>query len=87
MIIHCKICGKEVKPEYSVYGPSYRRMHEECIIEDCMKTIDEGKTLSKKQYMRLYTLGYNKTEFIEEYALKKPVDWSKVSVDFITLRK
>ena len=63
----CRICGK---PIYRTFFPGEGSpwMHYECVINDCINTVKEGKPLTHKQLLRLDSRGYSKTEFMEEYA-------------------
>ena len=56
----CLICGKPVEGLMKGMRPT---MHEERVINDCVATVKNGKTLSKKQRCRLYAKGYTLTEF------------------------
>lgn len=51
----CRLCGKP-----TISGPTgwKSHYHDECILDDCAKTIKSGRKLTKTQYNRMYTRGY-----------------------------
>ena len=61
---YCKICGEPIKREF-IHDHEKTQMHEECIINDCRKTLQSGKMLNSCQRMRLYSIGYTVSEFKE----------------------
>ena len=85
----CKICGK---PVINVFKSPYRRasatMHDECVFEDCEKTLREGKTLSHVQHLRLQQRGFTIAEFKEEYMgldAEDKIDWSKIETRMLCI--
>ena len=71
----CMICGK---PVYHTYenGNWHTRMHEKCIYIDIINTINTSGKISRKQYQRLISRGYNLSEFKNEfrdYLLDSPI--------------
>ena len=65
-------------------------MHNECVYEDCRKTLEEGKTLSHVQLLRLQARGYTIPEFKEEFMgieAEKPseVGWNKIGTGLLCL--
>lgn len=63
----CRICGKQIIRNYDLdRNASTSRLHDECVFEDCRKTILAGKTISHAQQLRLYARGYTIKEFKAE---------------------
>ena len=62
----CMICGEPIIRTW-IYGEGKPRTHTECVIKDCIKTINAGKYLDHTQSQRLYRIGYTIGEFMEEY--------------------
>ena len=60
--LFCKLCGKPIQ---RVDKLRPQRMHDECIYEDCKKTLAFGKRLSDLQRNRLVSRGFSITEFKE----------------------
>lgn len=67
----CKLCGKRIEPVRleGMRIPS-NHMHEECVISDCVKTLESGERLSGAQYQRAYSRGYSLDE-LKELAVAK----------------
>ena len=62
----CRICGKPVFRTFQI-GEGSPWMHYECVINDCISTLQKGEKLSRKQLLRLDARGYSITEFREEF--------------------
>lgn len=62
----CRICGKPIIRTFAP-GEGSPQMHYECVIDDCISTLQEGEKLSRKQLLRLSARGYSITEFREEF--------------------
>ena len=62
----CRICGKPIYRTFEL-GEGSPWMHYECVINDCIKTLQKGEKLSRKQLLRLDARGYSITEFREEF--------------------
>lgn len=59
----CRLCGEPVQNELTACGTrSRRRMHEKCVLKDVNETLAAGKQLSDKQFQRLYSFGYDRSE-------------------------
>lgn len=58
----CRICGEKVEHTLGKHEKSYKRMHEECIIEDSIRTLMSGKRMTSCQYSRLQSVGYGVKE-------------------------
>lgn len=87
----CKICGKTVINSFAL-NPNRRTsatMHDECVFEDCRKTLEAGETLNHVQLLRLQARGYTIPEFKEEFmgitTEPKEVDWSKIGTGLLCL--
>lgn len=61
-ITNCLICGERVMHNVKGLKP---RMHTECIIEDCLATLESGKTLTLLQQKRAYSRGYTVNDLKE----------------------
>lgn len=61
--IICMICGEEME------GNTKRRMHDECVYEDCRKMYEAIGDFTVAQIHRLEMRGYTKKEFVEEYCV------------------
>ena len=64
-MIHCKICGQ---PIYRNDRTDKMQMHDTCIYDDCIRTLQQHKTLTNQQYNRLRLRGYTLATFREDYA-------------------
>lgn len=53
----CRICGKTIERE-KVEDELYKQIHEQCIIDDCVKSMKAGKRMTNTQFSRLYSRGY-----------------------------
>lgn len=62
----CRICGKPIYRTFEL-GEGSPWMHYECVINDCISTLQKGEKLSRKQLLRLDRRGYSITEFREEF--------------------
>ena len=62
----CRICGKPIYRTFEL-GEGSPWMHYECVINDCISTLQKGEKLSRKQLLRLDARGYSITEFREEF--------------------
>ena len=62
----CRICGKPIYRTFE-FGEGSPWMHYECVINDCISTLQKGEKLSRKQLLRLDARGYSITEFREEF--------------------
>ena len=51
----CRLCGKPTVTGSTGWKSHY---HDECILDDCSRTIESGRKLTKAQYNRMYTRGY-----------------------------
>lgn len=62
----CKLCGGIlIKPETRERISSIH-MHDECVYNDIISTLNDGEKLSAKQKLRLYSRGWTVTEFKDE---------------------
>lgn len=84
---YCKLCGKPIEIEYKVGAVSKKTMHVECIIADCIETLETKGVLTRKQYQRLYAIGYTLKDFIEDYEVEvhKTTDWKELNTGLICL--
>lgn len=88
----CKICGKTVVNSYE-FNPNRRKsatMHDECVYEDCRKTLEAGETLNHVQLLRLQARGYTIPEFKEEFMgieaeKTAEVNWNEVKTGLVCL--
>lgn len=62
----CRICGEPIYRTFEL-GEGSPWMHYECVINDCISTLQKGEKLSRKQLLRLDRRGYSITEFREEF--------------------
>ena len=62
----CRICGKPIYRTFEL-GEGSPWMHYECVINDCISTLQKGEKLSRKQLLRLDRRGYSITEVREEF--------------------
>lgn len=59
----CRLCGEPTTPSAATgYKPHY---HEECIIEDCLDTLRQGRRLTSAQYQRANQRGLTLKELHE----------------------
>lgn len=64
---YCRICGKQiVRTLIQGTFTSNSRMHDECILEDCRRTLMCGSCLNHIQQLRLAYRGYGIKEFKAE---------------------
>ena len=63
----CRLCGKPIFRDYTVGIIARTQMHDECVFEDCAKTLKAGERLTTAQYQRLASRGYGVREFREEW--------------------
>lgn len=66
-ICNCTLCGKPIIHSYKP-GDIKVRMHKECVIKDCINTLNAGKILTSAQRQRIYARGYTLNEFKVEFA-------------------
>ena len=62
----CRICGKPIIRTFTA-GEGSPWMHYECVIDDCIKSLQKGEKLTTVQKQRLCARGYSVTEFREEF--------------------
>lgn len=63
----CQLCGKVVEHPLTVSSNApTARMHDECVYEDCRRSLLCGKRLNHVQQLRLMYRGYGISEFEEE---------------------
>ena len=55
---YCRICGKLIKQAILVDHKGRVTMHDECVYDDAVKTLQSGKELSEIQKQRLRTRGF-----------------------------
>lgn len=55
---YCRICGKLIKQAILADHKGRVTMHDECIYDDAVKTLQSGKELSEIQKQRLRTRGF-----------------------------
>lgn len=59
----CRICGREIERGLNIdVRASNSTMHEECVVRDAVKTMQNGEKLSTAQIQRLYQRGYSLKE-------------------------
>lgn len=59
----CRLCGEPTTPSAATgYKPHY---HEECIIEDCLDALRQGRRLTSAQYQRAIQRGLTLKELHE----------------------
>lgn len=70
--VRCRVCGKVVPP---VVGNHHRWYHDECIIEEGLKALSEGASMSEPRLKRCSNrLGYSKAELLEELEWKQNLE-------------
>lgn len=62
--IVCILCGKEVPRNPTGHRS---RMHDDCVYDDIIDTINSGREISYAQRSRLGRRGYTVKEFLSEY--------------------
>ena len=66
-IVPCKICGEPVPPTFRENRMCRSYYHEECVLKEAFKAVEEGAKHVDPRIMRAFNfLGYTKTEIIEE---------------------
>lgn len=66
-VIPCKICGEPVQPTFRENRMYRSHYHENCVLSEAIKAIQEGCKFNDKRIRRAWNLyGYTKTELIEE---------------------
>ena len=66
----CKICGGVIIQE-KLYGRRRNaQMHQQCIINECVKMLSETSRLDNMRRQRLAQIGYTMEEFRNEYGLQ-----------------
>lgn len=65
----CEYCGKQVKIDTT--GITKPRVHEQCVVDYCMKYIAAGIPVPNKHYQRLYVRGYTVEELRSEIENEK----------------
>lgn len=65
--IPCKICGEPVPPTFRENRMSRSHYHNECVLKEAIKAIQEGCKISDKRIRRVMNVcGYTMSEIIEE---------------------
>lgn len=64
--VPCRICGENVPSAYNGERYTRKRYHEECVVKEALKAIEEGKGRKDKAIMRAWnTYGYTVKELRE----------------------
>lgn len=64
---YCQLCGEVVEHDLTARSNApTARMHDECVYEDCRRTLMCGKKLNHAQQLRLMYRGYSITDFKDE---------------------
>lgn len=64
---YCQLCGKVVEhPIYATNNAPTARMHDECVYEDCRRSLLCGSRIGHVQQLRLAYRGYRVKDFIAE---------------------
>lgn len=69
--VFCKICGKPTESYVRDGRHCRRRMHEECILSDVIRTVSEHKRLTSCQKSRIEYLGYTVSDIHEEIEMRE----------------
>ena len=65
-VIPCKICGENVPPTFRENRMSRSHYHEDCVLSEAIKAIQEGCKFNDKRIRRAWnTYGYTMSEIVE----------------------
>lgn len=62
----CKICGKPTA--YNEWTHGRKRLHERCVLEQCIPKLKNGEKLTDAEELRLRSFGYSIRELRQEIA-------------------